>query len=431
MVKTVIAFANCEGGRLYIGVNDDGSVQGVMDRDALMTRVTHSLRDGIAPDLTLFTDLSYETIDGKPVLVIRVERGTARPYYLTGKGIRPEGVFVRHGASTLPASVTAILNMIKETSGDRYEDARSLQQDLTFDKVASYFMKQGLDFGESQMKSLHLIGEDGTFTNLACLLSDQCRHTLKVGVFEEKEKRVFQDRREFSGSLLAQLEESFHYIGRFNRSRADFVGLERKERLDYPPIAIREALLNTILHRDYAFSDSTLIRLFDDRLEFVTLGGLISGITFEDIMLGVSALRNPRLGNILYRLHLVEAYGMGLMKIKDSYQDSPIKPKIQVTSNAFKISLPNRNEIPDTSGYPVLDLPPFPDIVPREARIEAVIGLFNSKDQIVRNDIEEALNMSQASAILLIRDLVDRGILVREGGGKYTRYRLGNTARKY
>ena len=427
IVKTVIAFANCEGGHLFIGVNDDGSVQGVIDPDALMTRVTNSLRDSIEPDLTLFTDLSFETIEEKSVLVIRVERGTARPYYLAGKGIRPEGVFVRQGTSTVPASVTAILNMIKETSGDRYEDARSLDQELSFDKVTSYFKTQHLDFGQAQMKSLHLIGKDGTFSNLALLLSDQCRHTIKVGVFEEREKRVFQDRQEFSGSLLTQLEESFNYLSRFNRRRGDFVGLVRQDRLDYPPVAIREALLNAILHRDYAFSDSTLISLFEDRLEFVTLGGLVSGITFDDIMLGVSALRNPRLGNVLYRLQLIEAYGMGLTKIRGSYQDSYTKPKIQVTDNAFKITLPNRNEMPETSGYPVRELAGFPEIVPKEERIQAIIRLFDSRERIIRKDIEEALKMSQASAILLIRDLVDRGILVREGGGKYTGYRLGNT----
>lgn len=423
--KTVIAFANSEGGRILIGVNDDGSVAGVTDRDALMTRTANCLRDGIEPDLTLFTDLAFEMMEGKSILVIRVQRGTARPYYLVGKGIRPEGVFVRQGSSTVPASPAAILKMIRETSGDRYENARSLNQDLSFDQTTSYFVKRGLDFGEAQKRSLHLIGEDGTFTNLALLLSDQCLHTIKMGVFEEREKRVFQDRQEFSGSLIQQLEESFQYISRFNRIHADFAGLERKDRLDYPPTAIREALLNAILHRDYAFSDSTLISLFEDRLEFVTLGGLVSGITYDDIILGVSALRNPRLGNILYRLNLIEAYGMGLTKIRNSYQGNPLQPKIQVSDNAFKITLPNRNEVSNIKGYHLIKESPFPDLVPKEARTEIIRALFGQKDRIVRKDIEEALNMSQASAILLIRELVNQGVLIREGAGKYTRYRLG------
>ena len=98
----MIAFANSEGGRILIGVNDDGSVAGVTNRDALITRVANSLRDGIEPDLTIFTDLVFETMEGKSVLVIQVQRGTARPYYLAGKGIRPESVFVRQGSQLSP-----------------------------------------------------------------------------------------------------------------------------------------------------------------------------------------------------------------------------------------------------------------------------------------------------------------------------------------
>lgn len=82
---------------------------------------------------------------------------------------------------------------------------------------------------------------------------------------------------------------------------------------DYPPEAIREALLNAIVHRDYSFSSATLIRIFEDRIEFVTIGGLVKGIVLDDVMLGVSALRNQYLANIFYRLRLIEAYGTGIL----------------------------------------------------------------------------------------------------------------------
>ena len=127
---TAVAFANTDGGKIYIGINDDGSVQGVNNTDTVMLRITNMIRDTIRPDVTMFTECSVEAIDGKSVVVLTVQRGTARPYYLAGKGIRPEGVYLRQGASSVPASETAILNMIKETSGDCYEDARSLNQRL-------------------------------------------------------------------------------------------------------------------------------------------------------------------------------------------------------------------------------------------------------------------------------------------------------------
>ncbi len=107
-----------------------------------MLRVTNVIRDTIRPDITMFVECRNSIMDEKPVVCVTVQRGTARPYYLYGKGIRPEGVYVRHGASTVPATDTVILNMIKETSGDSYEEARSLKQHLTFNKAAEFFKKR-------------------------------------------------------------------------------------------------------------------------------------------------------------------------------------------------------------------------------------------------------------------------------------------------
>lgn len=129
--KTIVAFANSEGGTVYIGIDDDGPVCGVSDIDATMLRVTSAIRDTVRPDVMMFVDCNYIDIEGKHVVAVSVQRGTARPYYLQGKGIRPEGVYVRQGSSTVPASDAAILSMIKETSGDSYEAARSLVQQLT------------------------------------------------------------------------------------------------------------------------------------------------------------------------------------------------------------------------------------------------------------------------------------------------------------
>ena len=287
--KTVIAFANGDGGTVYIGVEDDGAVTGVEDPDGTMLQAANALRDAIRPDVTLFVACNAEELEGKTIVTLRVQRGTARPYYLAGKGIRPEGVFVRFGASTVPATEAAILDMIRETSGDCYEASRSLNQQLTFQKAGEYFQKQGLAFGEQQKRTLGLIGSDGTYTNLGLLLSEQCIHTLKLAVFQGGRKTVFRDRAELTGSLLNQLDEAFAYIDRFNNTHADYRGLERVDVRDYPVQAIREALLNAIIHRDYSFRAPTLISIFDDRIEFVSVGGLVRGLTKADILLGVSA----------------------------------------------------------------------------------------------------------------------------------------------
>lgn len=418
----VVAFANTDGGKIYIGVDDDGNACGVTEPDTVMLRVTNMIRDVIRPDVTMFTDCGLSEVDSHPVIIITVLRGTARPYYLAGKGVRPEGVYVRQGSSSVPASETAILNMIKETSGDCYEASRSLKQELTFEKTAKYFAKKGIDFGKAQMRTLKLIGSDDTYTNVGMLLSDQCVHTLKIAVFQGSQKTVFLDRRELTGSLLEQLEEAYSYIDLSNRTKAEFAGFERIDRRNYPAEAIREALLNAIVHRDYSIRASTLISIFDDRIEIVSIGGLVRGISYDDIMLGVSVLRNEHLANVFYRLKLIEAYGTGILKIRESYSDSGKKPKIEVSDNAFKITLPNLNFISENEEKNET----LTKSVPQKDRQDTIIALFDSHEVITRKDIEAALKVSQATAVLIIREMTASGKLIKESGGKYSRYRRGN-----
>ncbi len=420
----VIAFANTDGGKIYIGMNDDGTAAGITDIDDTMLRVTNMVRDVISPDVTMFMDCSVENVGNKQLIVVTVQRGTFRPYYLNGKGVRPEGVYVRQGASSVPASQTAILNMIKETSGDSYEDARSINQKLTFEKTSAYFQRRQIEFGDAQKRTMNIISQDGTYSNLAMLLSDQCVHTIKMAVFEGSQKSVFRDRKELDGSLLQQLEDAYAYIDSYNRTRAEFEGLERIDTRDYPVEALREALLNAVVHRDYSISSPTLISIFDDRIEIVTIGGLVRGVSFEDIMLGVSVLRNQHLANVFYRLKLIEAYGTGMLKISESYADFIVKPKIQVTDNAFKVTLPNINygKAVHNKQEILMNKPAVAATV--DARENVVIELFEEMDTIGRKDAEAALGMSQATAVLVLREMVKKGILVKEGGGKYLRYRL-------
>ena len=418
----VVAFANTDGGKIYVGINDDGSIQGVRDVDRTMLQITNMIRDIVRPDVTMFTECAVEEIEERAVIVVNVQRGTARPYYLSGKGVRPEGVYIRQSASSVPASEAAILNMIKETSGDCYEDARSINQQLTFDKADSYFAKRNVAFEEQQKRTLNIIGADGTYTNLGMLLSDQCVHTIKLAVFDGSKKSIFRDRKELTGSLLAQLEDAYTYIDQFNRTRAEFAGLDRIDKRDYPGEALREALLNAITHRNYSFSGSTLISIFDDRIELVTIGGLVRGLTFNDIMLGVSALRNQNLANVFYRLKLIEAYGTGILKINESYADCNVKPQFEVTDNAFKITLPNINYTGERK-----ELPTAPTKVKGKIdRKEIVLRLAKKQEYIIRKDVEAELNVSQAYAILILRELVENGLLIKEGAGKQSKYRIAD-----
>ncbi len=408
--KTVIAFANSEGGTIYVGVDNDGTVMGVENIDSESLRLSNMIRDSIKPDVTMFVSYAQEKEQGKDIIKVTVQKGTGCPYYLQNKGLRPEGVFVRQGASSVPATESAIRRMIKETDGDSYEEMRSLNQELTFDAVAMEFRVRDMPFSINSLKTLHLVNEDGIYTNLGLLLSDQCVHTIKAAVFEGTDKSVFKDRREFSGSLLKQLNDIFAYISQYNRVRSEFSGLYRTDKRDYPEEALREALLNVLVHRDYAYSASTLISIFDDRIELISVGGLVKGITLSDVMLGVSVTRNERLANIFYRLELIEAYGTGIPKILNSYKGFAIQPEFDVTDNAFKILLPNQNSqaagtIPSTD----------------ERRIIELAGRLGN---LKRKDVETELKVSQTLSGRLLRLMVEKGILQTVGKGKNTVYIL-------
>ena len=165
------------------------------------------------------------------------------------------------------------MKMIKKTDGDDYESARSLNQELTFLNAERFFAEENIPLGQEQKCTLGLISEDGVFTNLGLLFSDQCTRTAKLAVFQGSSKTIFKDRAEFSG-------------------------LKRVDTRDYPPEALRKALFNAIVHRDYSYSGLTFTSIFDDRIEFVSLGGLPKGIAMSDVMMGVSVPRNRRLVNV-------------------------------------------------------------------------------------------------------------------------------------
>lgn len=312
LCKEVIAFANTKGGTLYIGVRNDGTVVGIEDADRVTLQINNMVRDSIKPDVTMFVHYETQAVGGKTILAVTVQKGTGRPYYLASKGLKPSGVYVRNGTSTDPATDTAIRKMIKETDGDCFEDMRSLEQNLTFQAASAQFAKCKVPFDASKMQTLGLVSPDGIYSNVAMLLSDQCSSTIKAATFSGIDKSQFQDRREFGGSLFSQMEDMYAYLDLRNRTKATFDGLYRHDARDYPEEALREALLNSLVHRDYSFSASTLISVYDDRIEFVSVGGLPSGIALEDILLGLSVCRNPKLAAVFYRLNLIEAYGTGI-----------------------------------------------------------------------------------------------------------------------
>lgn len=278
--------------------------------------------------------------------------------------------------------------MIKETDGDRFEAMRSMNQELTFETTEKEFQLRKIEFGTQQMRTLKLIDQDGLYSNLAMLLSDQCVHTIKVAVFQGKDQTVFKDRREFAGALMKQMNDVYDYIDFHNQTHATIEKLLRIDVRDYPEIDL------------------------------------------EDVMAGISVCRNQDLANVFYRLHLIEAYGTGISKIIGAYADEEEKPVIETTRNTFKIILPNINamrekvrisepeakeENPETNKEDTQEL---------SSEEEQVLEYAGKHENFTKNDVVSLLKVSASTVARVIRGLVERNFLKRNGKARNTYYTL-------
>ena len=416
----VIAFANTNGGVIYIGIDDKGKLIGIDNVDETYTRLTNGIRDAIAPDVTLF--VRY-ILQNNKVIQIEVGEGSYKPYYLKSKGMKPNGVYVRQGASSVQASPDQIRRMIKDSDGDVFEEMRTATQELSFEEAERAFKRYKVDFSEEKYIALGLRNiHDDQYTNLAMILSDQCQHTTKIAVFGDEANITFKDAKEFGGSIFKQLDDSYAYLMLCNRTAATFKGLERVELSDYPEDALREALLNALVHRDYSYSGSIIINVNDSCIEFISLGGLLPGLSADDIRSGISQPRNRKLAEIFHRLRLIESYGTGIRKIYALYKDCALQPRIEVTTNTFKLVLPNMN----VSGAVSESMPETTEKVPGviTPQMKTVIDYLAEYGEMTDEDLQELLNIKKTRAYLLARQMNENGLIDIIGRGAAKKYLL-------
>ena len=154
--KTVVAFANTEGGILYIGINDAGEIVGLPNVDEVMQQTANALKDSIAPDIMPFIKIRAVTREGKQIIEVAVQNGASRPYYIREKGLKPSGVYIRQGSSNQQLSDEGIRRMLLEVNGKSYENMRSMQQELTFIALRKRFQRRQLKLDEAQLRTLKM-----------------------------------------------------------------------------------------------------------------------------------------------------------------------------------------------------------------------------------------------------------------------------------
>ncbi len=177
--------------------------------------------------------------------------------------------------------------------------------------------------------------------------------------------------------------------------------------------AVREALLNAIIHRDYSFNGSTIVNIYDDRIEFLSLGGLVPGFSMEAVMMGVSQSRNAGLANVFFLLKLVESYGTGIKRINALYKGSHKQAIFESATGAFRATLFNLNE----AGQPNEKVSYQPEVEKK-----TILNLAIRQGCVTRKDVEKALSVGSTKAYSLLTDMCHDGILIMKKAGKLTQY---------
>lgn len=352
--KEILSFLNTDGGTVVIGVKDDGEIVPITDnaiRDNLDTTISSWIQEAFYPRPY---NLIKHHFNDDDVMVIEIQGGHEKPYYLKEKGPKPSGVYKRVGRSCRQASEDEILSMIMESKGYYYEKDLSEEQELTFKYFFSTCEDQNIPHTKRNLKSLNIITSDNKYTNLGLLLSDQSPILVKFAKYDSEMNFVVK--KEFSGSILKVLDNVLEHVSNYNDVSAviDGKSFKRIETVSYPGSCLREGILNAFAHADYFIRSNIKVELFPDSLKITNPGGIYKA-SLDDIMSGVQTYRNPGLVNILNKLKYIENFGTGIPRIMQSYSSVEANPVFNPSLNFFMLTLPNLNAMSDPIGDPIDD----------------------------------------------------------------------------
>lgn len=326
VLKTIVAFANTAGGVLIIGRSSDGELYGIEDPFAAEEQLANAVANNIYP--SILPEIAIATVEGKNLLVVQVAHWKG-PFYLKKEGA-PGGVYIRLGSTSRPANPDTLAEMKRQESYSSYdqEPLISLNEgDLDESQIQEVFAKKGKSIDQQKMVSLALLAEDNhrlvpTIGGLILFGKEKQRlryapdAQVSCARFRGVDKTHIIDRFEETGTILDAVESVPKFIARNTRLAANITATRRVDIPEYPPLAIREALINALVHADYTIKGlHTRISIFDDRLEIFNSGMLPFGYTMEDFFKGVSRPRNRVVARTFRELDLMEEWGSGYRRI--------------------------------------------------------------------------------------------------------------------
>lgn len=406
--KEVVAFLNSAvGGRILIGVDDNGRVVGLADADADALKIKDRLKSNIQPSILGLFDLNVLDDDGKRYLELIVAGGCERPYYKTKFGMTPKGCYRRIGTAAEPMSVAEIDTMFAKRARNSLRhipSPRSLPHDFSTLKIS--YQEHGFEVGDRFLENLELHTPDGKPNYVAYLLADENAVSMRVAKYAGTDKCNLIENNEYGYTcVLRALQKVLDKIDVENRTMTRITGkAERDQKRMYDPIAIREAVTNAVLHTDWTREISPIVEIYSDRIEITSCGGLPDGLTKDEFLRGRSVPRNRELMRIFRDLELAEQLGSGMRRILKTYS-----PDIfEISENFITVVLHgDRNDFNASGGVAQKK---------KSANLEAELcQLIMDNEAIKQHEMASMLCVSVRTVSRLCAKLTADGKLSRKG----------------
>ncbi len=411
--ETIIGFLNSkDGGNLYIGVTDDGNIKGLSNNlDLLQRKIKDRIISNIEPSVMGLFDIEVLEEDNKKYLHITIARGTERPYYLRGMGMTPDSCFIRIGSSNEKMSEHLINKLFRERTKDSLKNIKAPNQDLSFAELKIYYKEKGFDIGDNFERQLEFFTEDGKYNYVAYLLSDNNTVSIKVAKYASDDVDELMENYEYGFcSLITATNRVLEKIRTENKTYAKVGYPYREEKEMYDYVAVKEAVINAIVHNDWSNEYPPKFELFSDRIEISSFGGIQSEFTEEEFLLGYSAPKNKELMRVFKDLELVEHLGTGIRKILKRYDKSIyhfhphfITVSIKYEQNEFEYETIRRQRI-NTDNLSNVQ--------------ESIIKLIMDKPNITQPQMAKMLNVTERTIRNHLKYLIDNNYIKRVGAKK-------------
>ncbi|SFB15034.1 RNA-binding domain-containing protein [Selenomonas ruminantium] len=450
-MKTVVAFANGRGGRIYFGVRDvDHAVVGVAPGNLFRTMdaITTAIADSCEP--TIFPDVSAMNIEGKQVIVVDIQAGRQRPYYLKSQGMM-HGVYVRVSGTTRPADRNYIEELMLEDS-HRYYDQLPADYEITasdIENLCNSLYKTAVENADRKSSSVDirrinantllswgvLAERSGKLvpTNAFSLLTGHYNLPCKVqcGVFRGSSRALLVGRQEFQGPIQKQVQDVYEYVLTKCGLRTEIRGLYRYDSYEFPKESLREAIVNAVVHRSYLEHSDITVFLYDDRLEITSPGGLLQTVTIERIKEGYSKVRNRALTDAFIYMNLIDQYGSGIPRILEEFrQEGLVEPQFVDMGADFRVIFKRRHIFDtndtddantDTKGETINDTNATEDSID-----EKICEIMQQDNEVTVNRLAERLHTSRSTVLRSIKRLKNNGLVQRIGDNRNGKWQVVN-----